>query len=300
MNSKEREDKKETKVIKGMEDWGRHIDILLWTVTAIMATAIGGLLVCMTNEFDMWLALAGFIFTIIAVYFAASFREVRHKIGEYYPDGIKEILHSRKLSQWWAYRLIFAILAILYIKLLIENCNDLWLICLWFIIGSIGTIRIMLLEYEEERNGKSKEDWDMTNEIQIEDNHIKLYILLADQLQKNNAILWQVPTALIIANLLALEKFLSKPFLLFSLSIFNFVFIYAYHRMIVGQYALVKAKKKIECELKKTFNIFIPEFPEPKMKVEAGRLLVSTLVILNIVLIIYSTLLLTWRWGGLS
>jgi hypothetical protein len=157
-------------------------------------------------------------------------------------------------------------------------------------MGSIGTVKIMLLEYEEKRNGKSKEDWDMTNEIKIEDNHIKLYISLADQLNKNNTIIWQVPTALILANLLVLDKSHLKPFLLFALSIFNGVLIYAYHRMIVGQYAIAEAKKKIECELKKTFNIFIPEFPEPKMKAEAGKLLIWTLWILNIVLFIYSTI----------
>jgi len=155
MNSKEREDKKEIKVIKEMEDWGRHFDILLWTVTTIMAAAIGGLLVCTTNKFDIGLAIAGFFLTIIAVYFAASFREVRHKVGEHYSAELKEVLRSRKLSQWGAYRLIFAILAILYTKLLIENSNNSWLIWLWFIMGSIGTVRIMLLKYEEKRNGGS-------------------------------------------------------------------------------------------------------------------------------------------------
>lgn len=140
---------------KESAEWGRHFDILLWTVTTIMATAIGGLLVCTINKFDIGLAIAGFFLTIIAVYFAASFREVRHKIGEYYSVELKEVLCSRKLSQWWAYRLIFAILAILYTKLLIENSNNPWLILLWFIMGSIGIVGIMLLKYEGKIKGGS-------------------------------------------------------------------------------------------------------------------------------------------------
>ncbi len=106
---------------KEAAEWGRHFDTLLWTVTAILAAAIGGLLVYATERFDIWLTLAGFSLTIITVYFAASFREVRHKIGKQYSEGVKEILRSRTLDQWLAYRLIFVILAWLWIKLLIEN-----------------------------------------------------------------------------------------------------------------------------------------------------------------------------------
>lgn len=140
--------------LKESEEWGRHFDILLWTVTTIMAAAIGGLLVCTINKFDMGLAIAGFFLTIIAVYFAASFREVRHKLGKYYADEMKEILRSRTLNQWLAYRLIFAILAILYIKLLIENCNKVWSICLSFIFGIIGIAIIMLCLGDEKIKGK--------------------------------------------------------------------------------------------------------------------------------------------------
>lgn len=139
---------------KEAEEWGRHFDTLLWTVTSILAAAIGGLLVYTTEKFDIWLALAGFSLTIITVYFSASFREVRHKIGEYYTDGIKEILRSRTLDQWLAYRLIFVILAWLWIKLLIKNCNRLtWL---WVLIGIIGTGIIMLYLRREKISGKEK------------------------------------------------------------------------------------------------------------------------------------------------
>jgi len=142
---------------KESAEWGRHFDILLWTVTTIMAAAIGALLVCTINKFDIGLAVAGFFLTIIAVYFAASFREVRHKIAKYYADGIKEILRSRTLNQWLAYRLIFVILACLWVKLLIENCNKVWYIWFWIILGIIGIARIMLYLGDEKISGKDKE-----------------------------------------------------------------------------------------------------------------------------------------------
>lgn len=142
---------------KESAEWGRHFDILLWKVTTIMAAAISGLLFYTINKFDIILAIVGFFLAIIAVYFAASFREVRHKVGEYYTDGMKQILRSRTLDQWLAYRLIFVILAMLWIKLLIENCNKVWLICLWFTIGIIGTVIIMLYLGDEKISGKDKE-----------------------------------------------------------------------------------------------------------------------------------------------
>ena len=53
-------------------NWIRHFDILLWTVTTILATAIGGLYLFCLNEFKFEPSLFGFFLTIIAVHFASS------------------------------------------------------------------------------------------------------------------------------------------------------------------------------------------------------------------------------------
>jgi len=138
---------------RDMEAWGRHYDMLLWTVTTIMAAAIGGLLVYNVGHFSIWLAVSGFILTIIAVYFAASFRELRHKVEEYYiNEEIKEALSNRKFYQWPAYLLIFIILEALWIKLLIENRQD--LLWVWIVIGSAGIGLIIYWGYKSQ--GKKK------------------------------------------------------------------------------------------------------------------------------------------------
>lgn len=131
-----------------MEDWGRHFDILFWTVTTIMATAIGGLLVVCSNNnklFDPGLAILGFSLTIIAVYFAESFRRLRHNAETYYAR-IKSILDNQKLYQWGAYRLVFVIFIILYAKLLFEHCNCFFLKFLCAIAGIIGVVVIIKIK----------------------------------------------------------------------------------------------------------------------------------------------------------
>jgi len=134
---------------KDIEAWGRHYDTLLWTVTTIMATAIGALLVYVSSNFDPCLAIFGFILTILAVYFAASFRELRHKVEEHYDKEcpeIAEVLRTRRFPQWWAYLLIFIMLGVLWIKLLIKKYPD--LLCIWIVIGVIGIALMTYLGYK--------------------------------------------------------------------------------------------------------------------------------------------------------
>lgn len=129
----------------------------------------------------------------------------------------------------------------------------------------------------------------MANGTGIGDNHINLYTALIDQLQKYNTIIWQGPTALIAANFFALDKFCSNPLLLFVLFIFNSVLIYSFHRQVINQRVIINTTKKAEDELRKTFGIFIPKFPEPKVK--AGSLLIWTLYMLNLMLLVYSAII---------
>lgn len=136
---------------KDSEAWGRHYDTLLWTVTTIMGVAIGGLLVYLHNNFDLWLAVSGLILTILAIYFAASFRELRHEIECHY--GNKKVLEARvnrKFHQWWAYVLIFIIIELLWIKLLVDNSPAFLL--LWILMGIGGLVLIFYFSYERNDN----------------------------------------------------------------------------------------------------------------------------------------------------
>ena len=131
---------------------------------------------------------------------------------------------------------------------------------------------------------------EMTSNPKPDDNQIKLYALLVDQMQKYNSIIWQVPTALIAANFFAIDKFISNPVLLFALTVFNTVLIYAFHRMVTQQRAIIDAARRSETELKETYSTFIPSFSETKMR--APRLFVIALGALNVCLFIYAIYLL--------
>lgn len=126
----------------------------------------------------------------------------------------------------------------------------------------------------------------MPEEIKTDDNKLKLYNLLVDQIQKYNAIIWQVPTALIAANFFALDKFFGNPAILLVLSIFNGVLIYAYHRMIIQQCAVIDATRKAEDDIKGAYPDFIPEFR--RTGIRAPSLLVYSLWILDFCLFIYA------------
>ena len=124
-------------------DWGRHFDTLLWTVTAIMAAAISGLLAYVHNsvsagkKLDIFLASSGYFLTLATVYLATSFRVLRHEFKEHYTKKIQDIFNSSKrLYQWPVYILIFVILLGLWIKLLIEH--SVTYLGLWVVFVFIG------------------------------------------------------------------------------------------------------------------------------------------------------------------
>jgi hypothetical protein len=124
----------------------------------------------------------------------------------------------------------------------------------------------------------------MGTEIKDED-RIKIYGLLVDQIQKYNTIIWQAPTALIVANFVVLIKF-DSPFPLLALCAFDFVSIYAFHRMVIYQGVIIKATQNTECELKKHFGYMIPEFK--KFKPSATDLLIWGLWLLEFSLFCYA------------
>ncbi len=117
-----------------LNEWSRHYDALLWNVTTIFAAAIGGLLAYSYSNFDLVFSLAGLLLTIVPVYFAASFREVRRLVDLQIDKKIRDAMYpKRRLHQWSLYVALFMLLELLWVRVLIMNypCG-----CIWFLVGA--------------------------------------------------------------------------------------------------------------------------------------------------------------------
>jgi hypothetical protein len=123
-----------------------------------------------------------------------------------------------------------------------------------------------------------------------DDRQIKLYELLVDQILRYDAILWQLPTALIIGNLLAIEKFLTSPIPLSALAVFNLGLIFVFGRMVRCQTIITEATRNAEDRLRSRFGDFLPAFA-PKHKISSPTFFTYVLWLLELGLIIYIVLL---------
>ena len=131
------------------------------------------------------------------------------------------------------------------------------------------------------------EESNLQQDIKIsEDNKMKLYGYLIDQLTKYNTIIWQIPTALFAANILVLDKMISKPYFIITIVIFNSSLVFAFYKMIVQQRAIIEAVRKAEKSLRVNYIDFIPNFKISKIR--ATWLFVWTLGSLNLILFLYS------------
>ena len=125
------------------------------------------------------------------------------------------------------------------------------------------------------------------------DDDLRLYLALVDQIQKYNTILWQVPTALMAANLLALDRFANNGGVLLVLAIFDAVLIFAFYRLVQQQSILIRTSRQAEKALSGAHAQYVPAFPE--RSISARWLLVGTLVVGNLALVGYAGA----RWGWL-
>lgn len=115
-------------------NWTRHFDTLLWSVTSIFATAIGALIAYSYSNFDIAISIAGLFFTILPVYFGASFRELRKRVNKYLNPELKAaIRYGRSLYQWPLFVSIFVVFQALWVLLLLKNESTLWWI--WITLG---------------------------------------------------------------------------------------------------------------------------------------------------------------------
>lgn len=128
----------------------------------------------------------------------------------------------------------------------------------------------------------------MSEDTKPDDSQLKLYGLLVDQLQKYNSIIWQAPTALVAANILALDRLEAHPLLLLAVSLFNAALILAFYKMVLQQRALIAAARSAEARLRRAWPEFIPTFTPSKIR--APSVFVWTLAILDACLLIYSVL----------
>ncbi len=121
---------------------------------------------------------------------------------------------------------------------------------------------------------------------------IKLYTLLVDQVQRYNSIFWQAPAALLAANVISLGALAAKPAFLLGLTVFNAVFIFAFHKLVFTQRFLIKATKSAENRLRDRFPDFIPTFEDHPLPIRAPGMLVGMLAFLNFCLLAYALIVL--------
>ena len=127
-------------------------------------------------------------------------------------------------------------------------------------------------------------------------NEIKLYSLLVDDILKYQATIWQIPTALVIGNFLALEKFISNPYPLIALALFNLGLIFVFYRMVKSQRRIIEATANAENKLRPLFGDFLPTFK--KHKIPAPYFFIGILCVLEFSLIVYIILLIVKQYCG--
>lgn len=112
-----------------LDEWVRHYDNLLWTVTSILFAANGALLAYSSDKdnFVSDLAIGGLVLTGLTVYFAASMRELRHRVQGHLDGELPSIIQEgRRLYQWWAFIALFVMLTVGWTRLLLANEPAWW------------------------------------------------------------------------------------------------------------------------------------------------------------------------------
>ncbi len=123
---------------KDLQEWSRHFDILLWTMTALVAAGAAGLLVYSNENPDPYLCLGGIFVTNVGVYLTASFRGLRRKVHIHLDDEIIKVIRPSKLRQWPILLLAVAVLLAAWVGLLCKIEPNRALI--WVLIGVLAFV----------------------------------------------------------------------------------------------------------------------------------------------------------------
>ena len=97
-------------------DWSRHYDQVQWTATTLLTAAIGGLLAFSYSQsepsFEPWIPAIGLWLTWVAVFYAASCRELRRLLYDNVSNDEETIFlaRPRDLRQWPVFLATFAII----------------------------------------------------------------------------------------------------------------------------------------------------------------------------------------------
>lgn len=78
---------------------------------------------------------------------------------------------------------------------------------------------------------------------------------------KYRAAILQIPTALIVAKYLIIDKFVAGSIPLLALAVFKFAIVFVVHRLMKQQTAVTIAGSDIEEELRTYLRGFYPKFP---------------------------------------
>jgi hypothetical protein len=96
-------------------EWSRHYDQIQWIATTVFTTGIAALLSYSYSQTDvnLWVISIGLWLTIVTVFYAVSFRELRHTLHLSLPEDSEErdfLLKNRrrKLKQWPVFFITFA------------------------------------------------------------------------------------------------------------------------------------------------------------------------------------------------
>lgn len=120
----------------------RHYDSMLWIVSSIWATAIGGLLVYCNEHADVWLDIVGLILTPIAMFFAYDFRRLRRRIHKNMDKSVERLYVSgAPFTQWDALAIVFLSLTVLWTRQLIRDFaiyTPTWIILTVIVTALIG------------------------------------------------------------------------------------------------------------------------------------------------------------------
>lgn len=137
------------------DEWARHYDVLLWTVTGILLAMDGALLVVCSDpqSYHTALAIGGLWLAVANVHFAASFRELRQRVVGSDPSA-QFWQAGRRLYQWEWFVGIILFVEAAWSRLLWSHWH-VRPIYLWLVSG--GAVLVTLWDAWQVRGRRGKE-----------------------------------------------------------------------------------------------------------------------------------------------
>jgi hypothetical protein len=124
--------------VNELQQWSRHVDLIMWTVVTLLTGGNGALYIYCFKNFHPWLCALGVILTILMAYFVASFRSHRRtihaKLRILDQEAYNVACNPSKLKQWYAILVVLALFAFSWFHLMDAHYSDLrWL---WILLGT--------------------------------------------------------------------------------------------------------------------------------------------------------------------